>query len=785
MENNISLIAWGTKDGSQVFFSSANADKTQVNIRHSDKDVRSVVEINTLNTNFYSIELEANNIVYNIYKSIHDWRNRKGILALSLIVPHDVKFQDNVFHLMNALMNIYETRYLDDNLRIKRESENQKLFEDAINNFNSNISKRRHTPYSRLATQKAYIEYDEPKTVKAFFKNAYLEKFGKYKEVFFITNSQERGIPKIRPAYSLINISNEVAPEDPVDYAKFEIIPPKHTKLDYPFFAKINGVSEEISSHIFYQRIPKDKKITIEIVDTKNDYIPFEHTYTNLSENDNYEINIKNTFNLEVEVFESENHDLFNDICKIQLLKDDGSGDGPPKPCHNGKQTFSNLSISQNYKIQAYNDDYESKIQRLNYNKEKDEKNIIRLTLIKKPEPKTVIKQQKGIKESTKTNQENKINSVSTLSTYKIHVQDKKGTPISNAKLSVGEKSSFTDKNGNVDIKLKKAKYIVTISTPNMNYRDEEIILYPNQQNNYKVILNLKYNLYKIIGVILIPLFLFAGVYFGYNKYQSNQSFSKAKTQLLNENQTKIEDYQVQVDVIEKEIKLKHDAFNQKEKKDDDLNEKFKEALQAPDVLSILNKSEVIPMIEGLSSMDELEEINNDINSYYEKVEKALAKYQQQNNELGDLPLETVATETKKEDENNADNNEVITDSEKPAQSEKQKVEKPRVDKNAKRRNELKELSKGIVSTDNAEKYKVEVDVNKCGFEKNERKFLMEKFDLLHSLFRAIYNVENDLDRMTNVKEIKLIYKTKKDKLTKTQREHLERKAEENGISLN
>jgi hypothetical protein len=53
--NDLGLIIWGTKDGTQLFFANQSADPKEKTRRDKKKDIRSEITMNARNINFYSI----------------------------------------------------------------------------------------------------------------------------------------------------------------------------------------------------------------------------------------------------------------------------------------------------------------------------------------------------------------------------------------------------------------------------------------------------------------------------------------------------------------------------------------------------------------------------------------------------------------------------------------------------------------------------------------------------------------------------------------------------------
>ncbi|MFM9947411.1 MAG: hypothetical protein ACKV1O_05690 [Saprospiraceae bacterium] len=192
---DIGLIAWGTKLGWKVFFNSENTSPQQPEIRRTLEDVRSIIQINYANLIFYSLEFTGKYKVYTLYKTIHDWDNRSnGYLALSLFVPYDLRFADGAKSVLKKMLRIYDERYIDESLRIKKNKEDAALFLDVMHNSHTIpypvMGEKR--PNHENCTSYAYIEYEREEEIDGFFKNPNLPEFAPYKEIFFLPGKNDQ-----------------------------------------------------------------------------------------------------------------------------------------------------------------------------------------------------------------------------------------------------------------------------------------------------------------------------------------------------------------------------------------------------------------------------------------------------------------------------------------------------------------------------------------------------------------------------------------------------------------
>jgi hypothetical protein len=760
--NKVGLITWGTKDGTQTFFYRDVVQK-QVDIRHSLKDMRSIVEMNELNKNFYSIEIEKEMVIYNIYKSIQDWRNRnKGFLAISLFVPHDIKFSENIIFLLNSLMKIYEDKYLDSNLRIKTEPENQKLFYDTIDSF-AVIPIKRRNQFGISTSKSAYIEYDNEKQVEAFLDNVFLEKFYKYKEIFFLPNSKDaRGILNIDPTTSLENLTGKIIPEKSTEWATFRLVAAKAGDIKFPFKITINGAAKIITENPFYHPIgANDKQIKVE-VSKASGFKPVTASYEveDLINKEEQEIKLENTFNFIVEVCDNED----SEIIKAVYLKIEGKTDNHSREVNtNNEGVFkvTGLNINNHYTITASKEGFETKSKDVSFESNGEEKVFISLGKKKeivatvppatphKKENKQPNDDQGRVRRFTcKVTVHELSNPTKVINSAKVEIDDTKKTFAFTNKYGIASLSNINgdDSNKTYQVIVSKEGYITIASA--ISYNNKEITVELKKAGGNAKPFWKKRQVRRIFWVSFILIAITVSAYLGNAYYQGNKDLAAYKEKTERTYDTKIKEYIDNVAKIVADIAVQKSLMADEIKTNEGLSKQFQEAEGNPDINSLLNNTEspILDAIKHLGSLEDTVTLQTNIQEYYVTLENTYQAYKKLYDALPKVEAKKVDEE---EDKPNVESTEP-----------KVKTAKEKLDEaNAEIKKNLTEYSKGLCGNKSktAGEYKLDVDLNNMGFKNDDRKTLMAKFELIEKLLREEYNlrVNDDIDALGELKKIK------------------------------
>ena len=188
----IGLIAWGTKLGKQIFFSSPHLNIEEDAISVALEDIRAVINFTQTGLKFFSLEFTEQYRIYTGYRTIIDWVSREGYLAISVLIPHSYILDDAECHkLLLELMATYEHNYIDERQRIRNQRENPELFFSKINNLKPQFNNQPKYLTSAKNKKYAVINYNT-NDISTFLDTPYRSEYGEYKEVFFIAASETR-----------------------------------------------------------------------------------------------------------------------------------------------------------------------------------------------------------------------------------------------------------------------------------------------------------------------------------------------------------------------------------------------------------------------------------------------------------------------------------------------------------------------------------------------------------------------------------------------------------------
>lgn len=222
--NDVGLVAWGLKDGYQIFFSSDNIDVKTSAIQRTLEDARTLVKYTNVGLYFYSLEWTDKYKVLTKYLTIYDWGNRKNAyLAISLYIPFDKRFE-NPLQVLDKLVALYEAKYVTNDFKIRRTKEDPTDFFGLIKKTALIDDFGRERPNLPQSTTYGLINYEEGE-MEGFFKNTYLDVYKDYKEIFFLKAKQSN----LRPSSVMVSIAEveqrEIKPEKLVKNVNIRIRP--------------------------------------------------------------------------------------------------------------------------------------------------------------------------------------------------------------------------------------------------------------------------------------------------------------------------------------------------------------------------------------------------------------------------------------------------------------------------------------------------------------------------------------------------------------------------------
>lgn len=191
MKENTGLIVWGTKNGWQEFFCSPHLSIRDSSTAAAINDVRGMpLLIYRPGRYFYALEFTPNYIIASYFRSIHDWIDRDGYLAISILIPHNIRFQEGqVMTSLKKMMDIYEQRYIRGE-KIEGKNENPNLFLDQLP-----VGAGKGAGYNALLSETtkgkfAVIKFKEEQEVSYFFNDPYRTAFAPYKTIFFLSSNE-------------------------------------------------------------------------------------------------------------------------------------------------------------------------------------------------------------------------------------------------------------------------------------------------------------------------------------------------------------------------------------------------------------------------------------------------------------------------------------------------------------------------------------------------------------------------------------------------------------------
>lgn len=192
-EIKVGMVAWGLKNGYQIFFNSPHIDVKSTEIRRTLEDVRVLVNFTSVDLKFYSLEWTEDYKVFTSYLALYDWSNRKNAyLAMSLFVPHDQRMSDGALGLVDQLTETYRDKYIGEDFKIKRVNEDEAHFFGLVSSAPILPDAKRKRPNRPQNAGYGLVRYQNEEDLKGFFKNSYLKEYEDYKEIFFLPAEQNR-----------------------------------------------------------------------------------------------------------------------------------------------------------------------------------------------------------------------------------------------------------------------------------------------------------------------------------------------------------------------------------------------------------------------------------------------------------------------------------------------------------------------------------------------------------------------------------------------------------------
>lgn len=800
MNNDIGLVVWGTKKGMKIFFSN-DANNPILNIaqekvrrsRGQNVDIRRKVGMKKVDINFYSVEVNKNYMVYNIYKSINDSISTRagGFLAISLLVPYNIQptTKNNIFDLLNNLMAIYENIYIDKTtLRITNKNENKELFIKLINDFEYDTVNQKR-PDLNTRNDKAYFQYNKKEQVKKILsKSNKIDKILDFKEIFFLPDTKNKnGIFDINPSYETYTELKESDLKIPKGKVSFDIIIKGNTKLQFPFPIIIDGQKRIIEDNYFFITLNDEIPSSINIEIDHKDFIKFNESFTNIGINNTYKIHLKNTFDLKVEVYNDEINSKPINYALIEV----NNGERRVRTDTKGVVKVKGLNINRVHSINISAPDYED-ASITDIQSRKEEKELPRLKLKKATEIKKfrcliIVSDGKG-----KNLKDVEIN----LPNFPTETTNNEGR-VKLPKLNSDKQYTIT-----VSKEGYETKYEKIFNSENKDALEKKVILVENKATDIPFKKKKKWieiiSKYKKIAFIVggVGIVIFSAFSL-WNYFTTSNPIEDYKLSYKYQYETKKKFYKDSVKIIGNEISTKKDALKAEISKKQELRDRFKDAeLYSIGINQLLSKSH-LTVINGITTFDDTLGAIQGVSDYFYTLDTSLTYYTKLNNALGPLQQNEPITENDgdvDEKEPIVDNTEVIkppTQPEKPKKPEvvepkpKPKVDKPKVDKNKERRRELKALANDILSTNDFDKYKLEVEKNEVGFTTAEQTNLLQKLDLGRKLVNAVHHLDNNIGpKFPNVKAIREIYRDDKTTLSTKQLEHLETAAKKHEITF-
>ena len=200
--DQIGIVVWGTKRGKTEFFHSPHIDISSPEIADTIKDIRNIIRFPKPGVEFYAIEYTSKYKVFTIYRSVYDWTNSPGYLAITLYIPGELA-NGRAFRLIQDLKNKYVELYLDRSYRIKNERENASVFFEMI--AGTKVEPRKYT-WSPSTQNDEYglIYYKSEQEIIDFFDDPCRSKFYGFQEVIFLNSANKK-------PYSSLNLIEEKA----------------------------------------------------------------------------------------------------------------------------------------------------------------------------------------------------------------------------------------------------------------------------------------------------------------------------------------------------------------------------------------------------------------------------------------------------------------------------------------------------------------------------------------------------------------------------------------------
>jgi hypothetical protein len=338
-----------------------------------------------------------------------------------------------------------------------------------------------------------------------------------------------------------------------------------------------------------------------------------------------------------------------------------------------------------------------------------------------------------------------------------VEIDDTKKTFAFTNKYGIASLSNINgdDSNKTYQVIVSKEGYITTTASA-ISYNNREITVELKKAGGNAKPFWKKRQVQRIFWVSFILIAITASAYLGNAYYQGNKDLAayKEKTELMYG--TNVLKYRNEVNSLNNGIVAQRELMADKIEKDGNLSKQFRKVEENIEVIRLLKVN--APIYEAIKHLESLEDtvvLQKQINEYYDKLETAYQEYKALYDALPKVEAKKVGEEEK--DKPNVEPTEP-----------KGKTAKEKLDEgNIARKKELIEYSKGLCSnkSDDAQRYKVEVQNNKIGFTKKEQGELVENFQTIYDLLTTEYRLKQRINITDNLRRLEKIDERKLSKL--------------------
>lgn len=266
MSDQVGIIAWGTKRGSQIFFSSQESLIQDSDVKSTLVDSFGISQnISDIFLDVYSLKFVSQKKVYTQYRTVDDWVGRSGFLAISLFVPFDTDLESGLklTDVLADLMGIYKKKYMDGS-RIAMYKESVEDFVNVVKGYHWQPVVRKNWQASPIKGKVGHITYKSPEHLELFFKKPFRRDYHPFREVVLTDKSTAH-------KYNLSHLQSlTIDPED-ADLFDIELKPgdERGALQDCVVNVTWNGVSNDQRSMLIKNVSESDK---LEIIVKKEGY---------------------------------------------------------------------------------------------------------------------------------------------------------------------------------------------------------------------------------------------------------------------------------------------------------------------------------------------------------------------------------------------------------------------------------------------------------------------------------------------------------------------------------